>query len=251
MPQRPPVYRGLPKPVRVVAWIALAVLAGIGLGLTAPTALMRLGATAALRPGLLDWYAVRGLGLIGYIVLAASVVYGLMLSTKLLDAIAHRPVSFALHKDLSIVGLFLLALHGLLLLGDESYPFTLRAILVPFASPYAPISVGIGQLAFYGIAIVTASFYVRRHIGQSAWRLIHYVTFLAFVGGTVHGILSGTDSGTWWAMAIYLTATGLTIFLTTYRIVVSLAGRLAPPEPQTHPQLARAPLDGPGAGAKP
>jgi predicted ferric reductase len=200
---------------------------------------------------MLDWYAVRVVGFAGYIVLAASVVYGLMLSTKLLDAIAHRPVSFALHKDLSLVGLFLLGLHGLLLLGDASYPFTLRSIIVPFASPYAPLSVGIGQLAFYATAIVTASFYVRRHIGQSVWRIIHYVTFLAFVGGTVHGIMSGTDSGSWWAIAIYLIPTAMALFLTTYRIVVSVAARLSPPEPAVHPQLARGPLDRPGGGVKP
>ena len=232
MAQRAPVYRGLPKPVRILAWIAFATVTGIGIGLTAPTALMRLGATAALRPGLLDWYAVRALGFIGYLVIAASVVYGLMLSTKLLDAIAHRPVSFALHKDLSLVGLFLLILHGLLLLGDESYSFSLRSILVPFASPYAPISVGIGQLALYGTAIVTASFYVRRRIGQRAWRLLHYLTFFAFIGGTVHGILSGTDSGTWLALAIYLIATGMTLFLTTYRVVVGVAGRLSAGRPE-------------------
>ena len=252
MTPRPPVYRGLPRPIKVVGGLGLGVAAGVAIGLTAPTALMRLGATAALRPGLLDWYAVRALGFLGYIVLAASIVYGLLLSTKILDAIAHRPVSFALHKDLSLVGLFLLALHGLLLLGDESYPFTLRSILVPFASPYAPIETGIGQLAFYATAIVTASFYVRRRIGQSVWRLIHYLTFLAFLGGTIHGLTSGSDSGTPWAFAIYLIPTAMTIFLTTYRIVLSVSGRRAGSPERTAPTpLARKPLDRPGAGAGP
>src|SRR5512147_670608 len=125
MQTRPPVYRGLPIPIKVVGGIGLAIVAGVAIGATAPTALMRLGATAALRPGLLDWYAIRALGFIGYLVLVASVAYGLLLSTKILDAIAHRPVSFALHKDLSIAGLILLGLHGLLLVGDESFSFSL------------------------------------------------------------------------------------------------------------------------------
>ena len=46
------------------------------------------------------------------------------------------------------------------------------------------------------MAIVVGSFYVRRQIGQRAWRTLHYVTFLAFLGATAHGVMAGTDSGT-------------------------------------------------------
>jgi predicted ferric reductase len=244
--QRPIVYRGLPRPVRIVAWAILALAVGIVVGTTAPPALMRLGATAALRPGLLDWYAVRALGFLGYFVISASVLYGLLLSTKILDALAHRPVSFALHKDLSIVGLALTGLHGALLLGDESFAFSVRSILIPFASPYSPITVGIGQLAFYATAIVTASFYVRRQIGQSAWRLIHYATFLAFAGGTVHGILSGSDSGAPWAFWAYLVPSAAAVFLTTYRVIISLTARRLGPATRPAAAVARGPLDRPG-----
>src|SRR5450759_3806906 len=220
-----PVYRGLPLPIRVVAWAAFAVAVGVVLGATAPTALRRVGAVAALQPGLLAWYAVRALGFLAYLVLAASVLYGLLLSTKILDAIAHRPVSFALHKDLSIVGLVLAALHGVILIADQSFDFTPRAILVPFASPYSPGTVGIGQLAFYASAVILVSFYVRRRIGQRTWRLLHYVTFLSFAGATYHGIASGSDSGSPWAFWIYLVPVTGMIFLTTYRLVVSLSNR--------------------------
>jgi DMSO/TMAO reductase YedYZ heme-binding membrane subunit len=73
--------------------------------------------------------------------------------------------------------------------------------------------------------IVTASFYVRRHIGQRAWRTLHYLTFLAFLVATAHGIASGTDSGTGWAQAMYIGSAVTVGFLLTYRIVVSVAAR--------------------------
>jgi len=222
-----PVYRGLPKLLRFALWVALAIVAGGVLGATAPTALRRLGAVAALQPGLLAWYTVRALGFLAYLVVAGSVVYGLLLSTKILDAIAHRPVSFALHKDLAIVGLVLAMLHAVVLLADQSFAFTPRAILVPFASPYASTWVGIGQLTFYGLAVLTASFYVRRQIGQRAWRLLHYLTFLTFIGATAHGIMSGSDSGANWAFWVYLVPGAAAVFLLTYRIVVSISARLS------------------------
>jgi methionine sulfoxide reductase heme-binding subunit len=223
-----PIYRGLPRPVRLATWIALAVTVGAVLGATAPSALRDIGAVAALRPGLLAWYSVRALGFLSYGVLAASFLYGLLLSTKILDVIAHRPVSFTLHKELALVGLGLAAVHGLLLIADESFSFSLRSIVVPFASPYAPGPVGMGQLGFYVTAVVTASFYVRRHIGQRAWRLVHYLSFLGFAGVAAHGILSGSDSGSEWAFGVYVVPIMAGSFLLTYRIVVGISGRIRP-----------------------
>jgi hypothetical protein len=222
-----PVYRGLPRPVRLAAWAALAVLLGVAIGATAPLALRGIGAAAALAPGKLAWYGVRAIGFLAYFAVAGSVIYGLLLSTKLLDAIAHRPVSFALHKDLALVGLALSGGHGLLLLADHTFAFTPVAIAVPFAAPYAPVAVGIGQLAFLVVAIVTGSFYVRRRIGQRAWRLIHYLTFLGFLGATAHGVAAGSDTSAPWAVWAYLVPVALVLFLFVYRIVVSLVAHAA------------------------
>jgi DMSO/TMAO reductase YedYZ heme-binding membrane subunit len=255
MPPRPnkaggPTYRGLPRIVRFALWVAAAVVIGAIIGSTAPTALMRLGAVAALQPGLLAWYTVRTLGFLAYLVVAGSVLYGLLLSTKILDAIAHRPVSFALHKDLAVVGFVLAILHATVLLADQSFAFTPRAILVPFQSPYAAVWVGIGQIAFYGLAVITASFYVRRQIGQRAWRLLHYLTFLVFIGAIGHGVMSGSDSGSAWAFWLYLVPGATAVFLLVYRIVISVAMRLSGSDAERpaalSPLISRAPSPFPG-----
>jgi DMSO/TMAO reductase YedYZ heme-binding membrane subunit len=231
--------------VRFVLWVIAALAIGAIIGATAPTALMRLGAVAALQPGLLAWYTVRTLGFLAYLVVAGSVRYGLLLSTKILDAIAHRPVSFALHKDLAVVGFVLAILHATVLLADQSFAFTPRAILVPFQSPYAALWVGIGQITFYGLAVITASFYVRRQIGQRAWRLLHYLTFLVFVGAIGHGVMSGSDSGSAWAFWLYLVPGATAVFLLVYRIVISVAMRLSGSETDRpaalSPLISRAP----------
>ena len=246
------MYRGVPRPIRLLGWAILAVVVGAVVGTTAPTAILRVFNVATVQPGLLAWYAVRAMGFLAYLVLAASILYGLLLSTKILDAIAHRPVSFALHKDLAIVGLIMATLHGAILIFDQSFNFTPTSLLIPFASPYAPITVGIGQLTFYSCAVVTGSFYVRRHIGQKVWRQIHYITFLAFVGASFHGIMSGSDSGSWWAFWIYLVPIAAAVFLVTYRIVVGIADLGSGPTVELAgtagaQPVRRGPLDRPGA----
>ncbi len=218
-------YRGLPMPARVAIALAIGLAAGAILALTLPAAVAGIASLALSTPEKLPWIGSRTTAFIAYLTIAGSVVYGLLLSTKLLDAIAHRPVSFALHQELAAIGLGLSGVHGALLGLDQTIHFSLLDLLVPFASPYRPIAVGLGQLALYATVIVTVSFYARRRIGQRTWRALHYLTFLAFVGATAHGILAGTDTATPWAFAIYAGSAMAVVFLTTYRIVLSVAAR--------------------------
>ena len=108
------------------------------------------------------------LGFLAYGALVVSVLYGLLLSTGILDRVAHRAVSLTLHQDLSAIAIGLTALHGALLALDTYVPQSVRQLVMPFAGPYRPEWVGIGQVAFYLMVIVYGSFYVRRRIGQRA-----------------------------------------------------------------------------------
>ena len=191
-------------------------------------------------PGNLSWYLERQTAFLAYLAITASVVYGLLLSTKLLDVIAHRPISFALHQDLAAFGLGLAGIHGTLLGLDRTIHFSLADLAVPFASPYRPLWVGVGQLAFYLTLAIVLSFSARRRIGQRRWRSLHYVTFMAFVGSTVHGVLSGTDSATPWAWWIYVGATVAVVFLVTVRLTLSVGGRPADGGPQGRGASSRA-----------
>ncbi len=197
-------FRGLDARTGMARWGLAAVAIGIVVGVTAPAAADGLATVVEANPQSLVWLFERLFAWLAYLAVAGSVIYGLLLSTKLLDAIAHRPISFSLHQDLAAIGLGLAGIHGMLLGLDHSVPFTFAQILVPGLAPHAPVAVAFGQVALYLMAAVTASFYLRRHIGQRAWRVFHYVTFLVFVGVTVHGIAAGSDSNAPWAEAIYL-----------------------------------------------
>jgi predicted ferric reductase len=221
-------FRGLDPRTRTARWGLLSVALGIVLGGTAPRAVDALLSAMAAQHDSLPWYASRLLGFLAYLAIAGSVVYGLLLSTKLLDAVAHRPISFALHQDLASIGLGLAGIHGALLGLDRTVPFSLAQLAIPFASPFRPLWVGFGQVALLLMAAVVASFYLRRRIGQRAWRLLHFVTFAVFAGTTAHGVMSGTDSGTaaaWW---MYVGATVSVVFLMTYRVVRSIGSRVGP-----------------------
>jgi predicted ferric reductase len=216
-------YEGMTPRTRPLRWGLFLLAVGGVLLANGPDA-VRAGADwLAAHSDSLAWYSSRILGFLAYGALAISVVYGLLLSTGLLDRIAHRAVSLTLHQDLSAVAIGLTGLHGALLALDTYVPQTVRQLVVPFAGPYRSEWVGIGQIAFYLMVVVYGSFFVRRQIGQRAWRVLHYTTFLAFVGATLHGVMSGTDSPAAWAFWVYATATVAVVFLLGYRVTLAVA----------------------------
>ncbi len=218
-------FRGLDPRTQIVRWGLFAVAVGIVVGATGPEAIRSLAAAWVAHRSSLPWILERGFGFVAYGAVSGSVVYGLLLSTKILDEIAHRPITFTLHQDLACIGLGLAAVHGALLTLDRSVPFSLAQVALPGLAPYRPLAVAAGQVALYLMAVVVASFYVRRRIGQRAWRLLHYLTFVAFVGATAHGLAAGTDSATVWARWVYLGPTIAVIFLFAYRVTRSIGAK--------------------------
>ncbi len=217
-------YEGLSPRTRPLRWSLYLLAVGGVLVATGPDAVRAAADWLATHSDSLAWYSSRILGFLAYGALAVSVLYGLLLSTNILDRIAHRAVSLTLHQDLSAIAIGLTAFHGALLALDTYVPQTVRDLVVPFAGPYRPQWVGVGQIAFYLMVIVYGSFFVRRRIGQRTWRMLHYTTFLAFVGATVHGLMSGTDSSASWAVGMYAAATVAVVFLLGYRITLGVIG---------------------------
>jgi predicted ferric reductase len=168
------------------------------------------------------WYLSRGSAIIAYIFLWASMAFGLLITNKMARLWPGGPAATAMHEYVSLLGLGFAMFHALILMGDHYIHYNLVQILLPFASyGYKPYWVGLGQVGFYIMAAVTASFYLRKRLGGQTWRLVHYASFVAFLFAMIHGMASGTDSSTPWMQAIYWLSAGSLVFLIAYRITMS------------------------------
>lgn len=166
------------------------------------------------------WYLSRGTALVGFILLWMSMVLGMMITNRLARIWPGGPVAFDLHQYVSLVGLGFGLFHPLILLGDHYLKPSLLELFIPFTvQQYHPFWVGLGQIAFYSWAIVVGSFYIRKQMGNKAWRFVHFSSFLTFVFVLMHGIFSGTDSTAAWVNLLYWTAAGSTLLLLFYRIL--------------------------------
>ncbi len=191
--------------------------------------------------GQIPWAVSRASGLAAFAVLSASVIMGLLISTKASDGLLSRPFVFDMHQFLSVTSLVLVSVHAGSLLFDGFLNFTPLDVLVPFVSPYQPAAIGVGIIAAWLCAITTASFWMRSRIGQKRWRTLHYITFLAYAAGLWHGLAAGTDTRlplVYWGYIFSLAAvTALTVLrVSGYKKVTR---RAAPARPSA-PASARA-----------
>jgi predicted ferric reductase len=168
------------------------------------------------------WYMARAGGIVSYLLLWLSVIWGLVLSTKIMHNLVPAPLAYGLHEFLSLATMLFVMAHAVVLLGDNYIGFNLFHLTVPFLAPYEPLWTGLGTLGFYLATVLTGSFYIRQQIGQRVWRILHYLTFVAYILALVHGVMAGTDSGLKLMKLLYLTTGGSVLFLIYYRLLILL-----------------------------
>jgi len=175
------------------------------------------------------WYVTRAAGIVAYLLLWFSMILGLAVTSKYLDGLLDRMFTYDFHQFISLLSLVFVGLHILVLSLDRYLPYSALQILVPFLSPYRPAWVGIGVLSFYAILLVTITFYLRKRIGMQAFRAIHVLSLLGYLGATLHGIYAGTDS-VLPAMKLVYEGTGLTVlFFTVFWLVLAAMRKRVPP----------------------
>ena len=162
------------------------------------------------------WYLTRASGLLAYLLLFASVALGLTLTGGQFERQLGRFRVYDLHRFVALLALAVTVFHMLIVLPDRYFSFSLLQLLLPFASPYEPLYMALGGFSLYLTALVIGSFYVRRFLSYSVWRLLHYLMFGAFALALAHGIGAGTDTAADWVLYLYvataLVATNLLIY---------------------------------------
>jgi sulfoxide reductase heme-binding subunit YedZ len=162
------------------------------------------------------WYVTRSAGIIAYLLLWFSTVWGLAVPSRLLNPVLEQTFTVDFHEFISLLSIGFTLLHVFVLTVDRFLPYTPLQILVPFLSPYRPFWVGMGVIAFYITLLVTVTFYFRSKIGVKTFRSIHVLSLLGYLGVTLHGIYAGTDSPLIAMQLLYKGTALVVIFLTTY-----------------------------------
>lgn len=166
------------------------------------------------------WFITRASGIIAYILLWLSTIWGLGVSAKFFDRAIPRAFTYDAHEYISLLALVFVFAHVIVLLFDTFTPFNLAEIVVPFISGYRPVWTGIGILSLYLTLLVTITFYLRKWIGIQTFRAIHLFSFAAYFGVTLHSWFAGTDTNLAFMRWLYLGSALVVVLMTVIWLVV-------------------------------
>lgn len=201
---------------------------------------------------MLPWIVARATGFAAFGLIACAMVAGLLVRTRTAVGPLKGSGMVDLHRHFSLLALIAMAVHGTALLLDSTIDMSPLALVVPGLVPYRPVWTGVGVVAAELALLIHLSFRFRSRIGVPVWRRLHFLTYAVFVAGAVHGIASGTDSGTTWAIALYGGAVGAVAGLTGWRAVTArrkVTGRPARPAASRQTPPVRQPEEPQGVGA--
>ncbi|PKG36194.1 MULTISPECIES: ferric reductase-like protein [Psychrobacter] len=202
-----------------VMWIVLILSIAIGVG---SYMLLMWGETVSQLLTATDkhfWYLSRASGVIAYALFWLAVVFGLLLSTRLGKHFNAARV-FALHQYLSLMAVGFAAFHAGILLADNYLNLHIWQILVPFGFQTDRVGVALGQMGFWLLFICAFSFYIKKYIGQSVWRWLHFLTFTAYMLISIHVFMVGSDSRALPLLLFYASSQTLVFVLTSYRLLM-------------------------------
>lgn len=166
------------------------------------------------------WYLARSTGMVAWALAAASVIWGLLLSTRSARGIAKPAWVLDLHRHLAMLTLVVTGIHLGALVADSFVPFDLADLLVPGASSWKTRPVALGVVAFWLLVAVEVSSLLKARMANRTWARIHLASFGAYVLATLHFLQAGTERTN---VAVALTVqvvTAIVLYLTLLRILV-------------------------------
>jgi DMSO/TMAO reductase YedYZ heme-binding membrane subunit len=180
------------------------------------------------------WYLARATGMVAWVLLVGSVVWGVLLATRVLKPVDRPAWLLVMHRWLAALAVTCTGLHLVALAADSYVQFGWTEMFVPGASPWKTTAVGIGVVAFWLLVIVQVSSLLMRRLPRTVWRRVHYLSYAMVWAVSVHAGLAGSDvsNRVYQFVALLLTITAVsaaTVRVLTGRRMGGTAVRSAPP----------------------
>ncbi|HZS20478.1 MAG TPA: 2Fe-2S iron-sulfur cluster-binding protein [Pseudonocardiaceae bacterium] len=139
------------------------------------------------------WDVARVSGLIAWALLGATVLGGLLVTTRFARGRGRTWIR-EVHEFGGVLAVAFTVIHLVSVLADAQLQIGLRELFVPFTRQSNPVAQGCGVLAFYLLTAVVVTSWVRALLPWRWWRRLHLLAFPLFGLACAHSILAGSDT---------------------------------------------------------
>lgn len=169
------------------------------------------------------WFLARSTGITALVMVAASVLWGLFLSSRLLQSKRRPAWLLDLHRWLGGLSVLTVGVHIVAIAADSYVEFSPAALLVPGVATWHPVAVAWGIVAFWLLAAVQLTSLMMRRLPRKWWRRIHLTSYIVFWAAAIHGAVAGSDSGLPGYRIVAVSLILIVSFATAYRAITSKA----------------------------
>jgi DMSO/TMAO reductase YedYZ heme-binding membrane subunit len=180
------------------------------------------------------WYVVRASGVVAWLLLTASVLWGIVLSTKAFPRHRRPAWLLDLHRWLGGLTICFVGIHLTALVADNYTTFTLADLAIPFASTWKPGAVALGVVAAWSLLAVEVTSLAMKRLPRKFWHTIHLVSYLTFWLTSLHAAFAGTDRSQRLYQVTAAISIAAVVWAMTYRMLHRKAPRPSGPRPAAH-----------------
>lgn len=144
-----------------------------------------------MRIAVLDLSAYVGLAAVGVVTL--NLLLGMLMAFRYSPhrSWPHRRFNyFRLHNWSGYIALSVSLLHPTILLLNKDPRFRLLDLVYPVHSARQPLENTMGATAFYLLALVTVTSYLRLRLGRHLWKSFHFTIYFAAAALFFHSLFS-------------------------------------------------------------
>jgi DMSO/TMAO reductase YedYZ heme-binding membrane subunit len=164
------------------------------------------------------WYVARSTGLVAWALAAASVLWGMALSTRALGKRPKAPWLLELHRFLGGLTMLFVLAHVGAVLADTLSHFAVLDVLIPFRRSWSPRARDWGILSVYLLLAVEVTSLLRSRVPKRLWRFVHFTSYGVYVLASIHFLAAGTDAGVI-SRAVIALSLAATVFFLVYIVV--------------------------------
>ncbi len=170
----------------------------------------------------LAWYISRSSGLIAWVVITASIVWGLALSTRLIRRRGAPAWLLDLHRYLGTLSLVFTLIHVITLLFDSYAHITIKELFVPFQSVgrngYNPQAAAWGIAGVYMLVAIQLTSWLKKRLPRKFWHGVHLLSIPLFFVATIHGFKAGSEKANPLVFLAVVVGSTLFFFLFLFRV---------------------------------
>jgi len=196
------------------------------------------------------WYLSRASGIVAWLMLTASVLWGIVLATDLFPSWRRAAWLLGMHRWLAGLTFFFIVGHLVTLLFDSYAPFGLRDLLVPFASTWRPTAIAVGVVALWLLIAVELTALAMKRLSKKWWRDVHIASYVVFWSVSIHAALAGTDTSKTLYTVTAIVALAAVVFAASYRALSRDLPKRRPARAPRRPSSLRAAADNETAGTR-